>query len=147
MIEEKQSKINKVISIFKKQVNDEKFGCFLDYLNEQGFFKNISEEDIDWNLATQSKRYGPSLPILKCNKTALGIDIKEGKALIGIDPSVCFDSMRRASIYVQFPMKKREYERFIQFFSKLLDTKSSLRKDWMKEAAGCFYGSYAQFGM
>ena len=72
---------------------------------------------------------------------------EKGNAKIGIDPSFCYDKLNKSSILAQFPMKKREYERFIQFFRKIPDRKSPLHKNWMRYAPECFYGQYATFGM
>ena len=64
---------------------------------------------------------------------------------VGIDPTFCYDKMRRSSILAKLPMSKRDYKRFIQKLESV--TQGNERYKWFKEAPGCFYGEYATYGI
>lgn len=146
LTEERDLIINFAIQLISKEVADEKFKDFLEVLKINGFLNDLSAEDVDYGYCFPLS-YGPGLPLFAYNKVKIGIELYDGKAYVGIDPSKCYDSLKRCSVLVCFPMKKREYNRFKNFVTKILDTKSSLRNEWLKEAPSCFYGQYATFGI
>lgn len=139
---EREELLQKALTSFSKDVKIQQADEFLQILKEYHFFDNFSKGDL-LNMYS-----GGDYWLNFCrNKVRIMIVAEKGNAKIGIDPSFCYDKLNKSSILAQFPMKKREYERFIQFFRKILDRKSPLHKNWMRYAPECFYGQYATFGM
>lgn len=116
---------------------------FLNYLAYINYFKNVTDEEYDKNLADDS------LIDFKMtrNKITLGIKEINGKIVIGIDPETCFESVERCSVHAYFPMNRKDNEKFYNLFRNLNDQKSDERKIWLEEAPAYLYGSYAEYGI
>ena len=152
----KREKLNNLINTLKESCGsvDTKLIDFVDLLDQHGFFLNLEEADIDWcmeevdaNLCLEHDPILLSLPVLCSNRITIGMDgIYDGQIRIGIDPSYCFNKTGDCSVLAYFPMKKREYKRFIKLFNKLLNMKHNNANHWFRVAKESWCGSYALFG-
>lgn len=143
----RKEKLNNLINILKESCGsvDTKLIDFVDLLDQHGFFLNLEESDIDWCLEHNPRSL--SLPVLCSNRITIGMDgIYDGQIRIGIDPSYCFNKTGDCSVLAYFPMKKREYKRFIKLFNKLLNMKHNNTNYWFRVARESWCGSYAVFG-
>ena len=133
------------------KIKDNQLREFVYELIQDGFLNECSEEEIseaasEYGICWLRFRHnGITIQIRESNYSFLQKCEGELNYLVGIDPTSCYDSLQRSSILAQFPMSKREYKRFRNLFSKVLDKKNGLFKDWELEANGCFYGEYATF--
>lgn len=115
---------------------DETFHQFLLFLYEHNFFNNISEEEIHEIINEETY-------IFKLKRRNISVGIQLGnKVLVGIDPSDCFDSIKRSSIIIEFPQNKRGYKRVINELSQIFDAASQRHKMWLKEAPSLFNGEW-----
>ena len=109
---------------------------FLDFINSVGFFKKFDEDDcecINDGIFEATSTH---------NKIVIDMRICDNNVRFGIDPSSCFNSLNRSSIIIQFPMSKREEHRVYKFIHGILNNKSNLHKQWMKEAPTSWYGAF-----
>ncbi len=122
-------------------IKDKQLTKFLKWCFDNGFFENISDDDIDDFYEYEYMR------LLKNNGITIGIDFygKSETALIGIDPSNCFDKIRTSSILINLPLSKREEKQMYKYLDKLLDKKSDLSIDWRRYAKEYWYGKYRNF--
>ena len=140
----KREKLNNLINILKESCGSVDMKL-IDLLDQHGFFLNLEEEDIDWCLEHDPRLL--SLPVLCSNRITIGMDgIYDGQIRIGIDPSYCFNNTGDCSVLAYFPMKKREYKRFIKLFNKLMNMKHNNANHWFRVARESWCGSYAVFG-
>lgn len=146
MTDEKRTCLMSIKDKLIEQLDDKQFHKFVEQLYTFGYFNNISESDIQWCLSTKYQKYGFSIDTLKYDAIAIGMNIGEEKICIGIDPTRYFDKTTRCSVLAWFPMSKREYKRFIDFFQNINDKKSTIYKAWTNVSKMCWYGSYATFG-
>lgn len=112
---------------------------FLKWCFDNGFFNNISDENIDNYYIYEY------LPLLKNNGIYIGTYILKDKATVGIDPSKCFNKISQCSIIINFPVSKREEQRIYKLLEILINDKNKQTKAWKKEAKEYWYGSYATF--
>ena len=116
---------------------------FLEWCYDNGFFNNLTQEDID-DICTEEN--GIWLPMLKNNGIGIGGYEYVGRFLIGIDPIDCYDKPNQCSVIAVFPIKsKRELNRFYKFMENILDNQSPQYKDWIRNASTSWYGSYKRF--
>ena len=110
-------------------IKDKQLTKFLKWCFDNGFFENISDDD------------------LKNNGITIGIDFygKSETALIGIDPSKCFNKIKTSSILINLPLSKREEKQMYKYLDKLLDKKNELSIDWRRYAKEYWYGEYRNF--
>lgn len=123
---------------------DKQLTKFLRWCFNKGFFDNITNEDID-----DCYEYGElSLPLLKNHHITIGVECWKGYdfALIGLDPSDCFNKTKHCSIVAKLPiLSKREETRFYKVLETVLDKKSPLAKEWRRGASTCWNGEYGRF--
>lgn len=146
MSDERKEKLIQIGAKMSSQFDDKQYVDFVHLLYDNGFFHNISDSDIEWNTSTDSENHEFSLGTLKNNGISIGTYFNDDSVLFGLDPSSCFNKTSTCSFLVRFPMSKREYKLFLMVFTKLLDTKSTFRRDWEKVAAKSWCGAYVKFG-
>lgn len=146
MTDERKEKLIQIRDKMSSQLDDKQYADFVVLLYDNSFFHNISNSDIEWNTGTDHENHEFLLGTLKNNGISIGTYFNDDSVLFGLDPSSCFNKTSTCSILVRFPMSKREYKLFLMVFTKLLDTKSTFRRDWEKVASSNWCGSYASFG-
>lgn len=146
MTDERKEKLIQIRDKMSSQLDDKQYADFVVLLYDNGFFHNISNSDIEWNTGTDHENHEFLLGTLKNNGISIGTYFNDDSVLFGLDSSSCFNKTSTCSILVRFPMSKREYKLFLMVFTKLLDTKSTFRRDWEKVASSSWCGSYASFG-
>lgn len=117
---------------------------FLKWCFDNNMMEYISDSDIDFCYQNDCI----SLPLLKRNHICIGMNIPYvgNSAIIGIDPSKCFDKVSKCSIIAKFPItSKREEEHFYKLLASLFDKTSKSTRTWFKAASICFCGNYALF--
>jgi hypothetical protein len=132
------------------------FHKFVDFLVDNHFFDNVTTEQLKCILEKdKSIENGFDKCItLQNGKVVISMDLSYfglyrdpttfGKIKIGIDPKSCFDSLKRSSIYAEFPMKKRAYKNFINTLDSLFNNKMNF-KSWKESAPSEMYGGYLKF--
>ena len=131
--------ISKKDKTLKKEITK-----FLKWCFDNNMMEYISDSNIDFCYQYDCI----SLPLLKRNHICIGINIPDtgDSAIIGIDPSECFDKVSKCSIIAKLPItSKREEEHFYKFLTNLFDKTNKSTRNWFKEASACFCGSYALF--
>lgn len=122
---------------------DKQLAQFLQWCLNNGFFENITDDDIDFFY-----EYG-SLPLLKNHHITIGIEYWKGYgdyALVGIDPSKCFNKTKQCSIVAKLPLtSKREEKQFYKLLDIILDYKNPFTKEWFKSASSSWFGEYRNF--
>lgn len=146
MSDERKEKLIQIRDMMASQLDDKQYANFVHLLYDNNFFHNISYSDIEWNTGTDTENHEFSLGTLKNNGISIGAYINDDDVLFGLDPSSCFNKTSTCSILVRFPMSKREYKLFLMVFTKLLDNKSTFRKEWERAAPSSWCGTYAKFG-
>lgn len=146
MSDERKEKLVRIGAKMSSQLDDIQYTDFVHVLFDNGFFHNISDSDIEWNIGTGSENHEFSLDTLKNNGISIGAYFNNNDVLFGLDPSSCFNKTSTCSILVRFPMSKRDYRLFLTVFNKLLDNKSTFRKAWERAAPSSWCGAYAKFG-
>lgn len=118
---------------------------FLIRLLELGYFNQLNEDELD----DMINHYNPVkyIPHLTANGVGIGIEpCSSERIMVYLDPESLFDSNRRCGTYAVFPMKKREYQRFLNFFEKINAEKNSVKKRWMEQSKTSWCGSFEIFG-
>lgn len=123
---------------------DKQISRFLMWCFDNGFLNNISKEDIEYFYEENDMIY---LPLLRNHKITIGTDhiitSNYESFYVGIDPSDCFDKVRRCSIVISFPItSKREENVFYRTLDTILDKKSVVSRYWFKHSSTMWYGSY-----
>lgn len=124
--------------------NNKQLTRFLKWCFNKGFFDNITDEDL--NFCYEANEL--SLPLLKNHHITIGIEVFKGfeYALIGIDPSYCFNKTKQCSIVAKLPLtSKRDEKAFYKLLDSLLDNKNQQTKKWKNYAGSSWYGVYASF--
>ena len=123
--------------------NNQQFTDFLKWCIEHDMMANVTDEDLNYCYENDSL----DLPLFTNHGITISADVRvNGDVQIGIDPSSCFNKNSSSSIIALLPLKsKREITRFYKLLDKVFDKKSSVSKDWFKEAPTCWYGSFASF--
>ena len=112
---------------------NEQLRDFVVFLKENNFFCNMSALDIEELMNDE---------IVKLSRGDITVWIDRRTNQVGIDPTQCFDSIKRASIIIDFPMKKRPYARTIKELAQVFDKNNRKYKEWMEYAPICFYGDW-----
>lgn len=124
--------------------NNQQFIDFLKWCIDHDMMANVTDEDLNYCYENDSL----TLPLFTNHGITISANVEvNGDVQIGIDPSSCFNKNSSSSIIALLPLKsKREITRFYKLLDKVFDKKSSVSKDWFKEAPTCWYGSFASFG-
>lgn len=109
---------------------------FVNWLYDNGFYNNTLDEEIERGFC--ANHYTQN------GKITIGIDPRETKCVIGLDPLVCFDKISKCSIIIELPLSKRKEEVMYTFLNTLLNNKTVFRR-WRKEARTSWYGKYLHF--
>lgn len=136
--EHKEKLINKCIEICKRN-KFSNFNNFIDYLRLEGFFDNLSHTEI-FNIIKDG------IPSKLFNKDiCIGFNLTNDKLTIGLDPKKLYGKVFYCSILAEFPMSKRGYKYFENYFGLLLNNKTLEHKEWFKNSENCFYGKWQTF--
>lgn len=144
MKKEKKEKLDILKAKFLEE-KDQQVAGFLARLLELGYFNNLRDDELtDIIVSMNPVEY---ISHLTANGVGIGMESLSSKLImVYLDPESCFDSNRRCGTCAIFPMKKREYKRFLNFFEKINDTKNSVKTRWMEESKTSWYGSFELFG-
>lgn len=140
-----ENEYNKFFTFVEKNdnTNNKQLTSFLKWCFDNGFFLNITDEDIDF-CYEYDELY---LPLLKHNHITIGIDTYYNYARIGIDPSKCFNKTSQCSIIAQLPLCKRDNNHFYKILNTIMDKKNPQSREWFKNANTYWYGDYIKFNM
>ena len=128
-------KYEDIRELFVKEFDEQTIN-FLDYLHNIGFMNDLSNEDMeDLHTPMFYTKFAH-------NKIKVAMMKQDGHILFGIDPTKCFDKLTRSSIILKFPMSKREYHRAFKVIFDIMNEKSDLHKQWIKEAPTSWYGAF-----
>ena len=128
---------NELPKLIKELFESGQICGFIEYLLNNGW------ESYNNSIIEDTKEYGFWESFYK-DEVEIGLVQSDKKLEVGIDPTSCYDKMRRCSIRATLPMSKRDYKRFIQKLESV--TQGKERQQWLKEASGCWYGGYATYG-
>lgn len=109
---------------------------FVKWLYDDGFYNNTDDNNIADGFS--------STCFVQNGKMSIGIDPREDKCVIGLDPSFCYDKLSKCSIIVELPLSKRKEEAFYNFLNLLMNNKHAYR-EWSKIAPTSWCGSYLHF--
>ena len=113
--------------------------AFVKWCFEHGFLDNLTRDDLEQFYEYPDKIY---LPFFKNHRITIVVDYWDNYCRLYIDPTSCFDKPSKCSIVMKLPMTKRDEKAFYKLLDSILDTKSHISKEWFKNAAESFYGSY-----
>lgn len=129
---------NLCISICKNR-DEQNFASFIDFLNKNHFFDNLSNSEIDNIVKT-------GFPNKLFNDyVCIGFIYNKGVLTIGIDPKKYYNKCTNCSILMEFPLNNRSYQQAENYLLKIFDKKSNISKDWVKEANSSWNGKWAIF--
>jgi hypothetical protein len=126
---------NEIIDLLKEKITKKYFSEFIDLINENKFFDNLSNDDLeDFKEYLNEKEICFSSPFLNQYKIKIQIELYENECFVGIDPTYCFNKLKHCNTIIHFPLSKREFERFKTHFIKILDKKTDYSKDWFENS-------------
>ena len=144
MKKEKKEKLDILKAKFLEG-KDQQVTGFLARLLQLGYFNNLSDDELTDIIV--SKNPVEYIPHLTANGVGIGMELLSPElTMVYLDPESCFDSNRRCGTCAIFPMKKREYKRFLNFFEKINAEKNSVKKRWMEQSKTSWCGSFEIFG-
>lgn len=109
---------------------------FVNWLYDNGFYNNTDDNNIADGFS--------STRFVQNGKISIGIDNREDKCVIGLDPSFCYDKLSKCSIIVELPLSKRKEEAFYNLLNLLMNNKHAYR-EWSKVAPTSWCGNYFHF--
>lgn len=109
---------------------------FVNWLYDNGFYKDVDDNNIADGFS--------STRFVQNGKISIGIDTREDKCVIGLDPSFCYDKFSKCSIIVELPLSKRKEEAFYNLINLLMVNKHAYR-EWSKNAPTSWCGNYLHF--
>lgn len=112
-----------------KNGGNEQFASFVDTLAESGFLNSVTSAEMKDTILEKDFQY---LPLMRIDKIMVGITICDNvNTIVGIDPAKYFNKISQCAILVHFPMSKNDYKIFENVFKKILEEKSSIRKQFL----------------
>ena len=135
----KQRNDNLDLLINNLKTDDENFNKFIDIINSNNFFNQLNNNEIKEMLEDTS------FINLTNNNIKISIYKKENEILVGMDPTKYFNKLNDCSVLIHFPMKKRSFQLFENFLSKIFDEKNDLYKQWIETSRYSWNGEFAKF--
>lgn len=115
---------------------DGQLTTFVNWLYDNGFYNNTLDEEIEIGFC--ANHYTQN------GKITIGIDPRETKCVIGVDPLFCFDKISKCSTIIELPLSKRSEKAMYTFLNALLNNKAVYRR-WQKDARTSWCGSLLHF--